>query len=290
MVYTVVLILKCKSFPLTCVCPFVYLEILRSGEHLSTTRKRARERLLARVHSDVVHQLVFGFERSSIPGASLPTTSMSRTLRSADMFHSQMGHNLMHAPKVLPALFPRHRLLRLHPLALHLLLHRLLSHIPEECPMPGVMMRHYMMRHGELVMMRRRLVMGIMMLASPHHLVMVEMRIGQRLVVVQCLVVQSRREYDVAGRSLGHEVVSPQQEVSGGIPGVVVQMGMMVGVGLLQRMRMMSMGVVMVATRGRRHLDSVRGKMAVGCLHEGVHHELVTRRWHVVVAISTVIL
>lgn len=268
----------------------VYFEILRPGKHLATTRKRARERLLPGVHPDVVHQLVFGLKRSPISWTSLPTTSMSRALRSTDVLHSQMSHNLMHAPKVFPTLFPRHRLLRLDPLTLHLLLHRLLSHISEERSVPRMMMRHYMMRHGELVMMRRRLVVRIMMLAPPNHLMMVKMRIGQRLMVVQSLVVQSGGEYNIARRSLRHEVVSPQQEVPGGITRVMVQMGMMVSVGLLQRMGMMSMGMVVVTTWRRWHLDSVRGKMGVGCLHEGVHHELETRRWYVFVAISTVIL
>lgn len=37
------------------VCPFVYFQILRTREHLATSREWAREGFLSRVHSDMIH-------------------------------------------------------------------------------------------------------------------------------------------------------------------------------------------------------------------------------------------
>lgn len=44
----------------------VYLEVLGSGKNFFTSMKRAGKGLFSSVHSDVVDELVFGFERLSV--------------------------------------------------------------------------------------------------------------------------------------------------------------------------------------------------------------------------------
>ena len=48
------------------MCPFVDLEVLGAREHLAAAGERAGERLLARVHPDVVDQLVLGLEAAAV--------------------------------------------------------------------------------------------------------------------------------------------------------------------------------------------------------------------------------
>ena len=53
---------KLKKEKLTSMSSLVNFEIFRSRKHFTAAHVRTRKRFLARVHSDVVYQLVFGFE------------------------------------------------------------------------------------------------------------------------------------------------------------------------------------------------------------------------------------
>ena len=56
---------------LTSMRPFVDLEVLRPGKHLSTSREGAGKWLLSRMDPDVVHQFVLGLEYPTLgPEAS----------------------------------------------------------------------------------------------------------------------------------------------------------------------------------------------------------------------------
>lgn len=85
----------------------VDFQVLRSGKHLSTALERTRKRFLARMHPDVIHQLVLGLERSAIPLASHPVARVLRTLRSANMFDRQMADDFGHRSEHLAAMFAR---------------------------------------------------------------------------------------------------------------------------------------------------------------------------------------
>lgn len=50
----------------------VDLQVLGAGKHLSATVIRTRERLLARMHSDMVNQLVLGLERTPVAATTQP--------------------------------------------------------------------------------------------------------------------------------------------------------------------------------------------------------------------------
>jgi len=58
----------------------------------------AGEWLFPRVHSDVVHQLVFGFERLLLPRTVLPVTHVFSVLRSSDVLHRHMADKFIHCP------------------------------------------------------------------------------------------------------------------------------------------------------------------------------------------------
>lgn len=94
---------------------FVNLQVLGPGEHLPTTREGTGEGLLARMNPDVVDQLVFGLEGPPIPAAALPAARVRGALRPSHVLHGQMRHYLMHRAEVLPAVFPRSRLVGLDP-------------------------------------------------------------------------------------------------------------------------------------------------------------------------------
>lgn len=85
---------------------FVNLQILRSGENLSTAGKHTGERFLAGMHSDMVDQFIFGFEGSTISGASLPKASVGCALGSSDVIHGQMADDITHAGERFAAGFP----------------------------------------------------------------------------------------------------------------------------------------------------------------------------------------
>lgn len=110
----------------------VDLQVLRSRKHLAASLERTRKRLLAGMHANMIDQLVLGLERSSIPLATHPEASMLRTLRSADMLHRQMPHDLAHRSEHLAAMLASatathcaHRMaIRIHPHADQLLFER----------------------------------------------------------------------------------------------------------------------------------------------------------------------
>lgn len=61
--------------------------------------ERAGKWLFPCVDSDVIHQLVFRFERLSVPRTILPVTHVLRVLWSSDMFHCHMGDKFIHSPE-----------------------------------------------------------------------------------------------------------------------------------------------------------------------------------------------
>lgn len=135
--------------------PLVYLQILTPRKNLPTTGKRTWKRLLARMHSDMIHQLILRLERPPIPGAILPKASVCRAFRSTHVLHSQMRDDLVHAGEMFPAGLPGRRLIRIYPQALHLLLDGL-PHVPEE----GAVYVRRMMRHPH-VMIEVLVVIGL---------------------------------------------------------------------------------------------------------------------------------
>lgn len=54
------------------MCPLVDLQVLGARKHFSAAVVWTRERLLARVHSDVVHQLVLGLEWAPVAATAHP--------------------------------------------------------------------------------------------------------------------------------------------------------------------------------------------------------------------------
>ena len=106
--------------------PFVDLQVLRASKLLSTAGKGAGEGFLARVHSDMVDQLVLRLERPLLPGTLLPVASMVCDLWSANVVDGQVGHYVVQRLEHLVAHLLR---LRIDPLTGHLLLHWL-PHVP----------------------------------------------------------------------------------------------------------------------------------------------------------------
>lgn len=93
--------------------------------------KGAGEGLFPRVDSDVVHQLVFGFERLLVPCAVLPVADIVGVFWSSDMLHRHMGDEFIHGPEGSGAGQLPSPLLLVTPLAHQLVLHSLLG-APEE--------------------------------------------------------------------------------------------------------------------------------------------------------------
>lgn len=111
----------------TCMGPLVDLEVLAAGEDLAAAGEGTRERLLSRMHPDVVDQLVLGLEGTAAARTAVPEARVRRALRSADMLHCQVRHNLVHRVEGLAARLARAR--PVHPQAAQVL-HWL--HVPEE--------------------------------------------------------------------------------------------------------------------------------------------------------------
>ncbi len=99
----------------TCMSPLVNLEIFTSGKHFTTAGEGARKWFLARVHTNVIHKFVLGFERPSIATATLPEAGVIGALWSSDVFHCDMRHNFVHRIKQLVACLLRTRLIRVYP-------------------------------------------------------------------------------------------------------------------------------------------------------------------------------
>ena len=56
-----------------------------------------REGLLPSVDSDMVHQLVLGFEGSALPRTVCPVAGIVSNLRPSDVVHSEVGDHVVHA-------------------------------------------------------------------------------------------------------------------------------------------------------------------------------------------------
>lgn len=117
----------------TCVGSFVYFEVLGARKHLSAAWEGTRERLLSRVHSNVVHKFVLGLERAPIPGAVLPEAGVGGALGTPHVLHRQVGDDFVHAGEGLVAGLLRVGLVLVYPQARQLLLYGL-THVPEEGP------------------------------------------------------------------------------------------------------------------------------------------------------------
>ena len=88
--------------------------------------------LLPCVDSDVVHQLVFGFERLPVPRTILPVTHILGVIWSSDVLHCHVGDKFIHGPEGSGAAhLPSSPLLAVTPPAHQLVLHCLLG-APEE--------------------------------------------------------------------------------------------------------------------------------------------------------------
>ena len=112
---------------LTCMNTLVDLQVLGSRKELPAAGEGTRERLLPSVDPDVVDQLVLGFERSLLSGTTSPVAGIVCHLRTANMVDGQVAHHLVHGVVDLLAELPG---VPVHPLTGHLLLDRLLPHVP----------------------------------------------------------------------------------------------------------------------------------------------------------------
>lgn len=113
---------------------FVDFQILRSGEYFPTSGERARERFLARVHTDVVDEFVLGLKRFPFSRAVLPKADVVALLGAADVLHGHMSDHLVHgAESPLACLFGSVHLVLVNPFAGQFLFNRL-PHVSKEGP------------------------------------------------------------------------------------------------------------------------------------------------------------
>lgn len=103
--------------------------------------KRAGKGLFSSVHSDVVDELVFGFERLSVSCTVLPVTNVVGVLRSSDMLNRHMGDEFIHGPKTPGAGRLASVFLAVTPLAYQLVLW-VLPGAPEEGVAPSSLHGH----------------------------------------------------------------------------------------------------------------------------------------------------
>lgn len=101
------------------MCPFVYLQVFRSGKYFPAAGEWTRKGFLPCVHSNVIHQLIFGFERSSVSRAALPKTRVCRALRSTDVFHCEVRDDFVHTREQFVAQLFWRRLIGVQPLTAH---------------------------------------------------------------------------------------------------------------------------------------------------------------------------
>lgn len=111
--------------------PLVDFQIFGPRKNFLAAVEGAGEGLFPRVDSDVVHQLVFGFERLLVPGAVLPVADIFGVFRSTDMLHRHMGNQFIHGPEGSGARQLPSSLMLVTPLADEFVLHGLLG-APEE--------------------------------------------------------------------------------------------------------------------------------------------------------------
>ena len=115
------------------MCSLVNLQIFRPCEDLATSRKWAWKRFFARMHSNVVDQLVFGFKWFAFSDAVFPETDVVALLWPPDVLHGDVGDQLVHGTEsFIATLLWVAELLRVDPLADELLLDALLPHVAEE--------------------------------------------------------------------------------------------------------------------------------------------------------------
>ena len=240
---------------LTCVRPLVNLEVLAAGKHFPATRERARERLLAGVHADVIHELVLCLERAPVATAALPEARVIGALGPADVLHRDVRDDLVHRAEQLVARLLRVRLIGLDPHARQFLFHRR-AHVAEERALTRRRLGGHLVdvvrvvrdrRHRRHRIRNRRveLVRTVKLLArtrvhvhrEPHLLVVVHRRLVVRVVVVVRVGRDETREQDVSvvrdgvfrsQRTREHvrmmivlrlepSHVAPEQEITGGI-------------------------------------------------------------------------
>lgn len=120
-----------NKWSLTSMRPLVDLEVLGAGEDLPAAGEGAGEGLLARVHADVVDQLVLGLEGAAVARAALPEAGVRGALRAAHVLHGEVRHDLVHGGEQLVAHLARRRLLGVEPLAAHVAARRR-AHVAQE--------------------------------------------------------------------------------------------------------------------------------------------------------------
>lgn len=275
--------------------PFMYFKILTSRKHFSTAMKRTRERFLASMHPNMINKFIFRLKRTSIPRTVLPKACMRCTLRSTDMFNSQMCHNLVHTCEMFTANLPLcRRLIRIDPQTLHLLFDRL-SHVSEEGAMHGGRrIRRMMGRHAHMGRIQILVVVRLRVMVSGGRMMVRRSRI-QHLVMGRQMGMLVRRhltvmmeQYRITGRCLCRRkvvMVAAQQKVSGRVAGVRVQMAHVAVV----RLEVMILGALGGGHRSRRilvrrwdrgtativtgaHFDAVRRQVVVTTVHERIYH------------------
>ena len=74
---------------------FVNLQILAPRKDFSAPGKGAGKGFLARMHPNVIDQLVLGLKGSAFPTAVFPKAGMVRHFGSTHMFHRNMRHNFV---------------------------------------------------------------------------------------------------------------------------------------------------------------------------------------------------
>lgn len=100
------------------MCSFVDFQIFRSGEYFPTSRERAWERFLARVHADVVDEFVLGLKRFPFSRTVLPIADVIALLGAADVLHRHMSDHLVHgAESPVACLFGSVHLVLVYPFA-----------------------------------------------------------------------------------------------------------------------------------------------------------------------------
>lgn len=100
------------------MCSFVDFQIFRPGEYFPTSRERAWERFLARVHADVVDEFVLGLKRFPFSRTVLPVADVIALLGAADVLHGHMSDHLVHgAESPVASLFGSVHLVLVYPFA-----------------------------------------------------------------------------------------------------------------------------------------------------------------------------
>ncbi len=106
-----------------------YSFTISTGSYLATAGERTRERLLARVHAHVVHQLVLGLEGLALAHTLAPVARVHTLLTAAHVVRAQVRHQLVHAREGARARAPR---LRLDPVAHDVGARRRRPHVAEK--------------------------------------------------------------------------------------------------------------------------------------------------------------